>query len=272
MAELRDETRARRELAEVGRLLYERDLLAARDGNLSVWLGPGRILTTPAGVCKGRLAPEDFVLVDGRGVPLAPGARPASTEIKMHLAVYPVRPEVRAIVHTHPPAATAFAVAGVPIDKAALAEVVYNLGVVPLTEYALPSTEELARIIGHYVRYYQALLLANHGVLAVGADLWEAFDRLEGVEHFARILLYARQLGGPKELSREQISELCELRRKAGVTSPNPLCDPPAPERQTTAQGHAGPLAPRALVESVAREVVAQLRDRIAGSMGRAAR
>jgi L-fuculose-phosphate aldolase len=270
MAELRDEAQARRDLAEVGRLLYERDLLAARDGNLSVVLGPGRILTTPAGVCKGRLGPEDFVVVDGRGAPLDAGGRAPSTEIKMHLAIYPVRPDVRAIVHTHPPAATAFAVAGVPIDKAALAEVVYNLGIVPLTEYALPSTEKLAAIIGHYIPYYQALLLANHGVLAVGTDLWDAYYRLEGVEHFARILIYARQLGGAKELSQEAVAELCDLRRRAGVTAPNPLCDGP-PAAWTQSARPDGGLPPPELVEAVAREVVTQLRARFGAGVVHAA-
>jgi len=269
MAEVHDETRARRDMAEVGRLLYERDLLAAKDGNLSLVLGSGRLLTTPAGVCKGRLAPEDFVVVDSRGVAVSAGSRPPSTEIKMHLAVYPVRPDVRAIVHTHPPAATAFAVAGVPIDKAALAEVVYNLGVVPLTDYALPSTEKLAQIIGQYIPYYQALLLSNHGVLAVGADLWDVYYRLESVEHFARVLLYARQLGGAKELSAEQVRELCDLRRRSGVDTPNPLCDRPEPPSRTT-QNRGFP--PREVVEAVTREVISQLRERFGAGVAHAAR
>jgi L-fuculose-phosphate aldolase len=273
------ELEARRDLAEIGRLLYERDLLASRDGNLSVLLDRGRILTTPAGACKGRLAPEDFILCDGAGNPLSQAGRKPSTELKMHLAVYAVRPDVRAVVHTHPPAATAFAIAGVPLDRAALAEVVYNLGAVPIADYALPSTQQLASIIGQYIQHHQALLLANHGVLAVGEDAWDAYYRLEGVEHFARILLYARQLGGARELSAAQVAELCDLRRGAGVGTPNPLCDAPmpaaargpSPVAQRPGTAVTGRQAPPELVEKVTREVLAQLRGRLGDNGGRAA-
>jgi L-fuculose-phosphate aldolase len=257
-----DEAQARRDMAEVGRLLYERGLLASRDGNLSIRLGADRVLTTPAGTCKGHLDPVDMVVVDGRGEPLSEGAARPSTEIKMHLAVYPVRPDAGAIVHAHPPAATAYAVARVPIDEPALAEVVYNLGCVPVAEYALPSTQRLADTIAQHIGAHQALLLANHGVLAVGTDIWDAYYRMEGVEHFARILLYAAQLGGARRLGAEQVDELCELRRSAGVTAPNPLCDAPPQARPLPRR------PPREIVEKVTREVVAQLLAAGAGAAG----
>lgn len=269
MNEILDETQARRDMVEVGRLLYERDLLASRDGNLSLRLGADRFLTTPAGVCKGRMVPEDLVVVDRQGNPVTHSTRRPSTELKMHLAVYPMRPDVRAIVHTHPPAATAFAVAGVPIDQAALAEVVYNLGSVPLAAYALPSTDKLAMVIGQMIPHYQALLLSNHGVLTVGEDLWDAYYRMEGVEHFARILLYARQLGGAKQLTGEQVLELCDLRKSAGVRTPNPLCD--APPGRATVTGSSGRRPPRELVERVTREVVEQLRRGLGAGVRHAA-
>ncbi len=237
-----NELSMRREMARAGRLLYERDLLTALDGNISLLLGPGRLLTTPSGACKGRLDPDDMVVVDERGEPF-PGQRRPSSELKMHLAIYAVRPDVRVVVHAHPPHATAFAVAGVPLDSVALAEVVYNVGVVPLTEYALPSTDRLARIIGQYIPYYQALLLRNHGVVTVGKDLWDAYHRMESVEHFARILLYAKQLGGVEELDSEQIGQLCQLRRNAGELGPNPLCDEIPPDVAASSPAAVGPSA-----------------------------
>ena len=137
--------------------------------------------------------------------------------MQMHLEVYRQRPDARAVVHAHPPTATGFAVAGIPLDRAVLAEVVTTLGSMPIAEYATPSTKELPEAVRKYVKAHDGMLLANHGALTLGADLFAAYYKMETIEHFAKISLVARLLGGERLLSREEVERLQGLRGMYGI-------------------------------------------------------
>src|ERR1700752_479299 len=147
----------------------------------------------------------------------------------MHLEVYKNRPDVRAVVHAHPPIATGFAVAGIPLDRAVLAEVVTTLGSIPIAEYGTPSTRELADTVAPLLKAHDGVLLANHGAIALGADLFGAYYKMEMIEHFARISLTARQLGREHLLSREEVDRLQGLRGTYGIAAPAPICPDPEP-------------------------------------------
>jgi L-fuculose-phosphate aldolase len=218
------EQKLRTDVVEVGRRLYERGFVASNDGNISVRLDQGRVLTTPTGVSKGFMTPEMLVVTDFSGRKLS-GDRNASTELQMHLAVYELRPDVNAVVHAHPPTATGFAVAGIPLDRAVLAEVVTTLGSIPIADYGTPSTRELADAVRQYVKAHDGLLLANHGALTLGPGLFPAYYKMETIEHFARISLVARMLGRERLLSREEVMRLQDLRGLYGIAAPAPICE-----------------------------------------------
>ena len=209
-AKPRDELKE--DICEVGRRLYRHGYIAAMEGNVSIRISEEEVLSTPAGACKGYLTPDMIVSCDFSGKRMD-GSLRVSTEIEMHLTVYRARPDVRAVVHAHPPKCTAFAVAGVPLNRAVLAEVIVTLGCVPLAEYGTPSTKQLADSVDRLVRTSDGLLLSNHGALTVGKDAYDAYYKMEVVEHFAEISLISRLLGGERLLPREEVSRLLELRR-----------------------------------------------------------
>jgi L-fuculose-phosphate aldolase len=217
----------REQIVEVGRRLYARGYTASNDGNISVRLDGGRLLMTPKSVCKGFMSIEMMCITDLDGRKLA-GEREPSSEMQMHLEVYRQRPDVNAVVHAHPPIATGFAVAGIPLDRAVLAEVVTTLGSVPIAEYATPSTKELPEAVRQYVKAHDGMLLANHGALTIGTDLFSAYYKMETIEHFAKISLVARLLGGERLLSRQEVERLQGLRGMYGIASPAPICPDPS--------------------------------------------
>jgi L-fuculose-phosphate aldolase len=219
------EAQLRADIVEVGRRLYARGYTASNDGNISVRLDAGRLLMTPKSVCKGFMTPAMMCITDLDGRKLA-GERDPSSEMQMHLEVYRQRPDAQAVVHAHPPIATGFAVAGIPLDRAVLAEVVTTLGSVPIAEYATPSTKELPEAVRKYVKAHDGMLLANHGALTLGADLFAAYYKMETIEHFAKISLVARLLGGERLLSRQEVDRLQGLRGMYGIASPAPICPP----------------------------------------------
>src|SRR6187431_2455079 len=225
-ADALDQLRA--DIVEVGRRLWTRGFVASNDGNISVRLGPDRLLMTPASVSKGFMTPDMMVItdLDGKVIQAAPGRKPSS-EALMHLVAYRQRPDVRAVVHAHPPIATGFAVAGIPLDKAVLAEVVTTLGSIPIAEYATPSTQELPDAVRKYIRAHDGMLLANHGALTVGSDLFAAYYKMETIEHFAKISLVARLLGRENLIAREEVARLQELRDSYGIKAPAPICPDP---------------------------------------------
>ncbi len=186
----------RTSLIEIGRIAYQRGLLTANDGNISVRLPDGNILITPSGLCKGRLTPEDLLVITPQGevVQAAPGRRPTS-EQPMHLEVYRLRPDVRAVLHAHPPYAVALTVAGFDLRDDFLPEVRMTLGSIPTTDFALPASPQNAAAIRALIPHHDALMLRQHGSLTVGRTLEEALINLERLEHTARVQYLAQTLG-----------------------------------------------------------------------------
>jgi L-fuculose-phosphate aldolase len=215
----KSEQEHRVDLCVVGRWMYERGFNVACEGNLSVRLGDGRILTTPTCMNKGMLTPEDLVIIDLEGRQVA-GDRKASSELAMHLLFYRMRPDVNAICHAHPPTATGFAVAGRALDQALLPEVIIGLGQIPLVKYGTPGTPELSAALEPFVPHYDALLLANHGAVTCGTDLLTSFFRMETIEHFAKITLAAENAGIPALLSGREVAKLMAARSRYFVSPP----------------------------------------------------
>lgn len=203
----------RHEIVRLGKLLHENGFIAATDGNISVRLDEHRILATPTCMSKGMMTAEDLVVVDMQGRRIE-GFREVSSEIAMHLMIYRERPETCAIVHAHPPTATGFASAGIALDKPLVSEIVLSLGSVPLAKYGTPGTRELVDELEPLVRDHNAILMANHGVVAFAEDLLTAYMHMETVEHFAKIALTAHMLGRQEFLSPDKVARLQEIRKK----------------------------------------------------------
>jgi len=199
--------RAKSDIVKVGQLVWLKGYVASNDGNLSIRLTEDKVLITPSGLSKGFLSQAELVLTDMKGGVISGVNRPTS-ELKMHLAIYRERPDVRAVVHAHPPVATGFAAAGVSLDQPVLPEVAIDLKKIPLAAYATPGTEELSRSVAGLITDCNAVLMANHGVVTVGPDIFTAYYRMEMVEHFARINFVARLLGGPRLLQEEEVRRL----------------------------------------------------------------
>jgi L-fuculose-phosphate aldolase len=240
------ESTLRAEIVEVGRRMYARGYTASNDGNISVRLDAARLLMTPKSVCKGFMTPDMMCITDLDGRKLQ-GDRDPSSETLMHLEVYRQRPDVNAVVHAHPPTATGFAVAGIPLDRAVLAEVLTTLGSIPIADYATPSTSELPEAVRKYIKAHDGMLLANHGALTVGTDLFGAYYKMETIEHFAKISLVARTLGRENVLSREEVTRLQGLRGAYGIQAPAPICSDPSTDAAASALGPApgGAAVPR---------------------------
>jgi L-fuculose-phosphate aldolase len=202
------------QIAACCRHLAQRGLIAGRDGNISARVGTDRILVTPSGFMKHRLRPGDVVEVDGAGRRRR-GARNPTSELDLHLRILRLRGDVGAVVHAHPPAATAFALAGESLASFALPELIFLVGPVPLVPFGMPGTPELGDRIEPYLEGHAALLLANHGAVTVGRSLEEAWIRMETLEHAARILLGARLLGRVTELNPDAVAQLEALRSRA---------------------------------------------------------
>jgi L-fuculose-phosphate aldolase len=202
------------EIAACCRRLAQRGLITGRDGNISARAGEDRLLVTPAGFMKYRLTAADVVEVDGSGRRRR-GRRNPTSELDLHLRIMRCRSDVGAVVHAHPPAATAFALAGEQMASFALPELIFLVGPVPLVPFGMPGTPELGDRVEPYLRGHQALLLANHGAVTLGRTLEEAWIRMETLEHAARILLGARLLGRVSELNPDAVAQLEALRARA---------------------------------------------------------
>jgi L-fuculose-phosphate aldolase len=241
-------------ILHVARRMYERGYVAANDGNVSVRLSDDRLLVTPTGMSKGFMARSDLVVTNMAGEKLG-GKREPTSEIRMHLRAYELRDDVGAVVHAHPPYATAFAVAGIPLSECVLPEVIVSLGSVPLAHYGTPTTEEIPRSIESVVTKSDAFLLRNHGVMTVGPDALNAYHKLETVEHFAEISFIARHLGSVSPLEHEEVRKLFELRERLGIRGAYPGCV----ESETCALTPT--LDQQALVKIIVEEVVRILRE-----------
>ncbi len=191
-------------LVEICHRIAEKGFVTATDGNVSARLPNGNILATPTSMNKGFVTVDDLVEVNVDGFQRS-GTRQPSSEMDMHLFIYRNRSDVNAVVHCHPPYATGFATARIPLDECLFPEVIVNLGAIPLAPYATPSTAEVSDSIAPFVKNADAILLANHGAVTYGKDLWDAYFKMEKVEHAAHIVFVARMLGGEKPLSAEQV-------------------------------------------------------------------
>lgn len=209
------EAELRRQICAIGQKLYDKGFVAANDGNISARLNENTILITPTGVSKGGMDPGLLVKMELNGN-IVSGTKPSS-EVKLHLEVYKQDPAVRAVVHSHPPLATAFAVAGITLDRPILAEMIATVGDVPISDYALPGSKDLPLSIAPHVKNHNAVLLANHGLLTWGNDLEQAYFRTETIEHYCKIRYYASQIGTPNEFNQDQMHELIRLRTGGSV-------------------------------------------------------
>ena len=211
-------------MCDIGRRVYNRNMVAANDGNFSVKLNDDEFLCTPTGVSKGFMTPEYICKVNRKGevIQANAGFRPSS-EIKMHMRVYEKRPDVGAVVHAHPTFATSFAIAGIPLNQPIMPEAVIALGCVPIAEYGTPSTTEIPDNLEKYLPYFDAVLRENHGALTWSGDLLSAYLKMESLEFYAELLYKSRMLGGPKEFDQEQIKKLYEIRKKMGLPGKHPL-------------------------------------------------
>ena len=207
------EHESRLEILRFGKMLHERGLIAATDGNISARLHDGAILITPTCISKGMMSSEDLLVVDMNGRRVS-GFRDVTSEIGMHMTVYRMRPDINAIVHAHPPTATGFAACGLALDQALISEVLLSLGGVPLARYATPGTSELSESLEPFIPDHDAVLMANHGVVTYGCDLMQAYLNMETVEHFAKIALVVKQLGCEHPLAADQVTKLLEMRQR----------------------------------------------------------
>ncbi len=205
--------KVKEQICEVCHNMWLLGWVAANDGNVSVKVDDGKWLITPSGVSKSKITPELLILVDkDMNVLEGPEGYKPSSEMKMHMRCYEVRDDVGAVVHAHPPTATGYAVANIPLDQYSMIETVIAIGSIPVTPYGTPSTNEVPEAITPYLPEHDVMLLQNHGALTVGCDLTTAYYRMETLELFAKISLTAHLLGGAKEISRPQISKLLNLR------------------------------------------------------------
>ena len=213
LGEMATEHHQRREIIRCGALLHTCGFIAATDGNLSVRLDDNRVLVTPTGMSKGMMKASDLVIVDMEGRKLK-GRREVTSEIGMHLLVYRMRPDVNAVVHAHPRTATGFAAAGIALNQPLVCEVVIGLGQIPLAPYGTPGTPELAETLKPLIPDFDAILMANHGVVTYGTDLQSAYMKMETVEHFAQITLVTHMLGKQQPLDVPHLEKLLAVRSR----------------------------------------------------------
>ena len=211
----------KKEICEVGLKLWQKGFVAANDGNISVKVSDNEYYCTPTGVSKASLTPDMIIKVDKDGKKLEGKLNPSS-EIKMHMRVYRERPDVTAVVHAHPPVATAFTVADIDLDQYVLPEAVLTIGAVPTCDYGTPSTMEIPDSLDPYIHNHDAFLLRNHGALTVGCNLTKAFFVMEEVEFNAVICKHAMDLGAVHEISSEQLKKLMDLRKKMNLPGRHP--------------------------------------------------
>lgn len=241
------EWEAREQICEVGRWLWNRQYVEANGGNMSYRLADGRILATPTMIGKGLMKPEDLVILDANGNQLA-GKRKKTSEILVHLQILRARPEIKCVIHCHPPHATTFAISGKAIPKCVHPEQEVFLGEVPIAPYETPGTQRVADTLNPYLKDFNVFLLASHGAVAAGTGILDAYWKTEIVEAYCRLIILSQSLGGPTQLSQNQMSELLQMKKTLGIPDrriDNPeamSCATPAPAPFNP--GHQHPVAP----------------------------
>ncbi|WP_010251774.1 class II aldolase/adducin family protein [Acetivibrio cellulolyticus] len=202
----------RKNIVKVSKLMYDKELVNPYEGNVSI-LHEEQVYITPAGICKGYLTEDMIVVTDLNGNVLEGMYKPSS-EIKLHLASYKLRSDIRSVVHAHPPFSTAYAVANKPIETKAYTEMIALFDKIPVAKYGTPSTDQITDGIKDYIDNYDIILLANHGIISVGTDIFNAFFKLEAAESMAKTLLLTKMLGGEKELPDVELEKLYEMNKK----------------------------------------------------------
>ncbi len=260
----------KKQICDIGKRIYDRNMVAANDGNISVKISDNEILCTPAGVSKGFMTPEYICKVDLKGniIQANPGFKPSS-EIKMHLRVYEERPDVKSVVHAHPMYATSFAIAGIPLTQPIMPEAVIALGCVPIAKYGRPSTMEIPDAVSEYVQYFDAVLLENHGALTYSDSLLAAYLKMESVEFYAQLLYQSRMLGGPKEFTPQQVEDLYEIRRQFGMQGRHPanLC-PNTKEGKPSCHNCGGSCGGHSAASPEQSELVADITKKVMAQLG----
>ncbi len=234
------DSEAKKLIVEIGKRMYQKNFVAANDGNISCKVDDDIIWTTPTGVSKGFMSEDQMVKMRLDGTVLSQGERGPSSEVKMHLRIYNENPEAMGVCHAHPPISTSFAIAGISLDQAIYPEALVNLGTVPCVHYEAPGSQGIPDSIAPYAKDYNALLLANHGAVAWGPSLLDAWYRLESTEHYAMVIMYTGNIiGKANVLSCEQVNELIEIRSKLGITSGGiPPCSARPTNTQDVIAGH----------------------------------
>ncbi|SHH42899.1 class II aldolase/adducin family protein [Clostridium grantii] len=258
------EYEVKKSICEIGKRIQDNGFVAANDGNISVKISDNEFLCTPTGVSKGYMTPDMICKVDKEGniITANKGYRPSS-EMKMHLRVYKERPDVTAVVHAHPPYATSFAIAGIPLTKPIMPEAVVSLGCVPIAEYGTPSTDEIPDAVSKYLQNYDAVLLENHGALSFSVDLTNAYFKMESLEFYAKLMFISTQLGGPKVLDDTKVEALYDLRAKFNLPGKYPfdLCKEgacaPTPKVEAKVEPKSDDMA--ALVSAITQRVIAEM-------------
>jgi L-fuculose-phosphate aldolase len=222
----RDEQQLREQICEIGRLMRQYNYAEGTSGNISARLDDEHILATPSGLPKGRMSPDQLIVVDLNGEKVGPctdanrDLNPTS-EILLHLECYQQRPDVHGVVHAHPQTATALTCVGISMEACILPEAVIMLGLVPTAPYAAPCGAGVQDSVCDLIPDHDAIMLCNHGSLTMGADVWTAYLRLEVLEHFANVLYRTHQLGGAKSLPLDEVEKLLSLRRRSGLAHPH---------------------------------------------------
>lgn len=249
-----NEYELKKQIVEIGQRIWARGYVASNDGNITVLLNDNELLTTPTGVSKGFMTTEMIVKCDrgGKVLSASKGYRPSS-ELKMHLEVYKERPDIRSVVHAHPPYATSFAVAGIPLNKCVLPEAILVIGGVPIAPYGLPSTMEIPDRMRTFIQKSDAVLLANHGAITLGTDLLNAYHKMETLEHTASIVWKAIQLGNLNVLPNDERDRLLALRDKYNLAGRVSFCD------ATPMPSSANPQSEVDIDEQKIREIAAQV-------------
>lgn len=218
-----EEARLRSAICNIGKLCYDRGTIVAADGNISARMADGTILVTPTGAMKGFLAPHQIARVDMTGKPVDDGPKPSS-EIGIHIVSYQERPDVRAIVHAHPPHAVALTVADVDLQLPVIPEIIVTIGGIPTAPFGTPGTPELPETIREIVRCSDTVVMKNHGSVTLGTNLMDAYKKLDMLEHTAKILWLAHTVkGGLDPLPEEAVAKLLATRAQLGITTRNTL-------------------------------------------------
>jgi len=218
-----DKAALARQVCDVMRLMYQHEMVVANDGNVSARLRNGNILITASGVLKGFMTPDQVIECDPRGTPL--DGRRVTTEVKMHVAAYEERPDIGAVVHGHPIYAVAFSLAGLSLAECVIPEIIVAMGAIPTAPYATPSTYDLPEGLKPYLARGDAVIMERHGVVCVGGDLFDAYKKMEMVEHTAKITHAARQLGEVRPIAPEGVQQLLDTRKSLGIRTKNYLCE-----------------------------------------------